>query len=92
MTEYVFSTPYEFEGTEYKSIEVDLKSLKGSDITAAKRQFTNAGNYVGVPAVDPEFCAYILAKATKKPLEFFNEMPANDYYKITQMVCNFLLL
>jgi hypothetical protein len=89
--EYVFSKPYEFEGKEYKTIEFDLDSLKGSDIAAAKKQFSNAGNYSAVPAADSEFCALILSRVTKQPLEFFTEMPAKDYCSITQTVSNFLL-
>ena len=91
MAEYVFKKPYEFEGKEYKSIEFDLDSLKGSDIALAKKQFSSAGNYAAVPAADSEFCSLILAKVTKQPLEFFTEMPAKDYCAITQMVSNFLL-
>lgn len=89
--EYVFTKPYEFEGKEYKSIEFDLEGLKGSDIAAAKREFNRGGNFAAVPSADSEFCAMILARVAKQPLEFFEQLPAKDYCAITQLVSNFLL-
>ena len=91
--EYKFSKPYTFEGKEYEAIKFDLENLKGSDIAAAKKQFTAAGNFAAIPAADSEFCALILAQATKPklPKEFFFELPAKDYCAITQLVSNFLL-
>lgn len=91
MAKYTFSKPYEFEGETYEFIEYDLDSLKGKDIAEVKRQFNRAGNFAAVPAADSEFCALILAKVSKKPLEFFNDLPAKDYCALTQEVGNFLL-
>lgn len=88
---YTFNKPYEFEGKKYESIEFDLESLKGSDIAAAKKRFTAAGNFSAIPAADSEFCAMILAQASKQPQEFFDNLPAKDYCSLTQQVSNFLL-
>lgn len=92
MAKYEFEKPYEFEGKEYESIEFDLESLKGSDISAVKKQFALEGNFSVVPAMDSDFCALLLARVTKQPLEFFMEMPAKDYNKLTQQVSNFLTI
>lgn len=89
--EYTFKTPFEFEGKEYKSLTFNLEDLKGSDIAAAKKQFTAAGNFSALPSADSEFCALILARLTKLPVEFFNDLPAKDYCALTQSVSNFLL-
>lgn len=88
---YEFKKPYEFDGDEYTEIEVDIESLKGSDISAVKKQYVSAGNFSPIPAVDYDFCAMILAHASSKPLEFYTDMPANDYCAITKMVSDFLL-
>lgn len=88
---YEFKKPYEFDGDEYTEIEVDIENLKGSDIAAAKKQFASSGNFAPIPAADSEFCAMILASASGKPLDFFTDMPAKDYFAITQQVSNFLL-
>lgn len=89
---YTFNPPYVFEGDTFEKIECDLDSLKGSDIAAVKRQFAQMGNFAAVPSADSEFCALILARLCKQPLEFFNEMPARDYCALTQEVSNFLLI
>jgi len=91
MARYTFSKPFEFEGKTYEFIEYDLNGLKGSDIAKVKREFNKAGNFSVIPAMDSEFCALILAKVAKLPLEFFNELPAKDYCSLTQEVGNFLM-
>lgn len=91
MAIYTFQKPYEFEGETYESIEFDLDCLKGSDISAAKKTFANMGGFSPLPATDSDFCALILARLTKKPIEFFEELPAKDYCALTQLVSNFLL-
>lgn len=91
MATYKFSKKYEFEGKEYESIDFDLEGLKGSDISEVKKTFAVTGTIAPVPALDSDFCALILARVTKQPLEFFTEMPAKDYMALTQQVSNFLL-
>lgn len=88
---YTFKTPYEFDDTEYSEIEFDLDGVKGSDLSAVKKQFAAAGHFSPVPTADSDFCALLLARVTKMPLEFYSGLPAKDYCAITQMVSNFLL-
>lgn len=88
---HVFSKPYEFEGETYEEFEIDLESLKGSDIAKIKKSWSAAGNFSALPVTDSEFCVMVLAKVTKKPLEFFEELPANEYCQMTQNVTNFLM-
>lgn len=87
---HVFSNPYEFEGKTYEEIEFDLTTLKGSDISKAKKRFSSDGNFSPLPTMDSDFCAHLLAMVTKQPIEFFSEMPAREYCVLTQMVSNFL--
>lgn len=88
---YEFKKPYEFEDVIYPEIEFDLDSLTGADISAVKRQWSAAGNFSPLPTTDIDFCAYILARVTKKPIEFFTSLPAREYCSITQQVSNFLM-
>lgn len=88
---HVFAKPYEFEGKTYDAVEFDLDSLKGSDISAAKREFTATGNFSPLPTTDYDFCAILLARMTKHPVEFFTELPAREYCALTQKVSNFLI-
>lgn len=88
---YKFKKPYEFEDVTYTELDYDLDSLTGADISAAKRQWALAGNFSPLPTTDADFCVFVLAKVTKQPIEFFTEMPAQDYCGITQQVSNFLM-
>ena len=90
MTRYTFETPYEFEDQTYEYIEYDLNKVKGYDISAVKKQFNLDGNMSFLPTMEPDFCAMLLARVTKQPLEFFMGLPAKDYCKLTQQVGNFL--
>lgn len=88
---HVFLEPYEFEGKTYDGLEFNLDELKGSDISAVKKQFAAMGNYSPIPTTDSDFCALVLARLTKQPIEFFNDLPAREYCALTQKVSNFLL-
>lgn len=88
---YVFEKAYQFEGETYTEIEFDLENLKGSDIAAVKRKYVVSGGAAIVPTSDMEFCVLLLNRVTKKPIEFFNGLPARDYVQITLMVSDFLM-
>ena len=89
---HVFAKPYEFEGKSYEFIEFDLTKVKGSDISAAKKEFAAMGNYSPLITTDSDFCVLLLTRLTKQPLEFFLEMPAPEYCALTQKVSNFLII
>lgn len=88
---HVFDKPFNFEGAEYKELDLKLDALTGQDISAAKREWAAAGNFSPVPVADSDFCAAVAAKACKLPIEFFYALPAKEYTKLTQAVSNFLL-
>ena len=88
---YILSKEYEFEGQKYTEIEIDLDVLTGKDVSAAKREWTRAGNFSPLMASDTDFCVYPSAKAAKQPIEFMEGLPAKDYCAIGQEVANFLL-
>ena len=89
---YIFAKPYTFDGKEYKEIDLDLDSLKGFDIAAAKKKFTSGGNFAAIPAADSEFCAMLGAQVANLPVEFFKGLPAKEYIKLTQEISNFLMV
>ena len=89
--EYIFSKPYEFEGKVYESIEFDLDSITGADVSTVKRQFMAAGKTAQLYTTDLDFCAMLLAKVLKQPVEFMDQMPGKDYLKLATMVSVFLL-
>lgn len=88
---HTFEKPFNFEGKEYKELEIPLENLTGQDISAAKREWSASGNFSPVPVADSDFCASVAARACKLPVEFFYSLPAKEYTKLTQAVSNFLL-
>jgi len=88
---HVFKNPYTFEGEEVNEIELNLDSLSGKDVSAAKREWMRLGNFSAMPAADPDFCVLLAAKAAKRPYEFFDSLPAREYCAIAQEVSAFLL-
>lgn len=91
MTEHVFVQPVEFEGSSYESIEMNLDGMTGRDISKAKSQWAQAGNFSPVPATDLDFCALVACESAGLPKEFAEALPAREYLAITQKVSNFLL-
>lgn len=89
---HTFKEPVNFEGVEYTELDLELESLKGSDISEAKREWAAAGNFSPVPASDLDFCAIVAARASKQPLEMIMDLPAKEYTKLCQSVSNFLMV
>ena len=89
---YQFTKPYTFEDKEYTEIEFDLSSMTGRDISAAKKEYSAGGNYSPWPTADYDFCAILLARVAKLPLEFFMGLPAPEFCRLTQTVSNFLIV
>ena len=86
-----FAKPEKFEGQEYKSVDLDLESLTGRDMSVIKSQWATSGKFSPVPAADLDFCIMVAAKASKKPIEFFETLTARSWMKVAQEVSNFLL-
>lgn len=88
---YEFSKKYKFEEKEYDTVDIPVEDMTGRDFADVKRSWSKEGNFSAVPAADSEFCIRVAAKMSRKPVEFFEQMPAGDYCKIAQSVSNFLL-
>lgn len=90
--EYKFKNTYTFEGQEYDFINLDLDGMTGKDMSQAKREWTAQGNFSAVITADMDFAICVAAKASKLPIEFFEQLPAREYAKVAQEVTNFLLV
>lgn len=83
--------PYVFEGAEFNTIDLTaVEDLSGLDLINAKKTYAQRGGFSTVLSTDPEYCAIVAAKATKQPIEFFEQMPAQLYNKVTMRVMGFL--
>lgn len=90
MKKVEFSNKYTFEGVDYDSVDLDLESLKGKDISKAKKQWQRAGNAAAAVTMDIDFCIHVATLASDQPIEFFEELPADDYNRVYGEVFSFL--
>lgn len=87
-----FKKPYTFEREEYTEIDLSgLEDLQASDMIAVNKIMarTSAGIDV-MPEVSLEYACNLAAKATKKPVEFFLQMPPKEAMKVKNRVMAFL--
>ena len=88
----VFKKPYVFERVEYKEIDLScMEDLQASDMIAVNKLIkrTSAGIDV-MPEVSLEYACNIAAKATKKPIEFFLQLPPREAMRVKNKVLVFL--
>lgn len=88
-----FNKPYLFERVEYTEISLDgLNDLTAEDMIAVDRILKrNSGFGVDImPEVSMEYAINIAARATKKPVEFFNLLPPKEAIKVKNRVTAFL--
>jgi hypothetical protein len=87
-----FKKPYSFEGSDYEGVELDLDGLKGSDIEKAQENVVAERRGTGTMGeFSKSYCAHVAALAAKQPLEFFRNLPAREFSRVTMGVSNFLL-
>lgn len=87
----VLKKPYKFEGKEYKEIDLSgLENLSTRDLIDADKQFTTSGQMALMNEMTTGYSCIIAAKATGKPVEFFEGLPAGDGLKLKNMVMGFL--
>lgn len=83
--------PYKFEGTEYT--EVDLHGLEdttAADLSAVGKILAKQGVVSPMPEMTMDFSQYLAARVAKKPVEFFQGLPAREAVKLKNIVTGFL--
>jgi hypothetical protein len=86
----IFKKPYNFEGEEYKEIDMSaIEDLKANDLIAADKIFASRGQMAAMNEMSIGYSCIIASKATGKPLEFFENMPANEAIKLKNKVASF---
>lgn len=91
--EYVvkFKSPYNFEGKEYTEVDLSgLEKLSAADLIDADKQFSASGQFAMMNEVTLGYCLIVASKASGKPVEFFQQLPASDAIKVKNVVMNFL--
>ncbi len=87
-----FIHPVTFEDKEYKEIDLTgLRNLTGQDLADSERiWFRSGGRNADQPELNYQAIAYLCAKVTPLPIEFFTQIPILEARLIRNSVRNFL--
>lgn len=86
-----FSKIYSFEGQDYNDVDLSgLNNLSASDLIATDNIYFQNGNASPTSDMSLAYACILAAKVAKKPIEFFNQLPAKDAIKVKTMVIGFL--
>lgn len=85
-----FRKPYTFEGETFDGIDLSgLEDLSARDMIATQRTMEKSGSINVLPEMSLEYACLFAAKATGKPVEFFQELPPKEAIKVKNRVTNF---
>jgi hypothetical protein len=85
-----FKKPYSFEGAEFTEVDLSgLESLTAKDLMEADKQFTATGQVAAVNEMSLGYACIIAARVSKKPVEFFENLPAQEAIKVKNTVSSF---
>lgn len=92
MDKYVvkFKKPYQFEGQEYQEIDLEnLENLSTADLIQADGKFGESGQFAVMNEMTTGYSCILASKATGKPIEFFERLPAIEGVKVKRVVMGF---
>ncbi len=83
--------PYIFEGKSYSAIDlIGLQDIKAADMIEVNRLLNRKGNVDFLQEMTLEYALNLAAKATGKPIEFFEMLPPYAAMQIKNRVTGFL--
>jgi hypothetical protein len=86
-----FRKPYTFEGEEHKEVDLSgLDNLSTKDILDADKRFAASGQTALMNEMVTGYCLIVASKASGKPIEFFEQLPASEGLKVKNVVMAFL--
>ena len=93
VNEYIvkFYTPYVFEGESVSQLDMrGLNDLTAGDMIKADRVLQKNGSTSFLPEMTLEYAIQLACQATKRPIEFFEQLPPRDAIRVKNMVIRFL--
>ena len=85
-----FKKPYTFEDKTYDGVDLSgLEDLSARDMIATQRTMEKSGSINVLPEMSLEYACLFAAKATGKPVEFFQELPPKEAIKVKNRFTNF---
>lgn len=84
-----FSAPYSFEGSDYHEVDLPgLESITAGDIIKVTGQMKKSMELM--PEMTLQFACLMAARASGKPVEFFERLPAREAMKVKNVVTGFI--
>lgn len=88
----VFKKPYKFEGQEYTGVDLHpLEDMTCADLKKCELRYNRTGGADPLKEFSLGYTMLVAASMTKKPIEFYNQLPARDALAVKAAVSNFLL-
>lgn len=85
-----FNKTYVFEGTEYNNVDLSgIENLKTRDLAEADRLFFSTGQVALMNEMSTGYICIVASLATKKPVAFFEQLPAKEGIKLKAAVSGF---
>ncbi len=85
-----FRKPYTFDDEVYEGVDLSgLEDLSARDMIQTQRTMEKSGSINVLPEMSLEYACIFAAKATKLPVEFFQELPPKEAIKVKNRVTNF---
>jgi len=84
------SKPYVFEGETYTEINLQgLGDLKAKDLSVIDKIYISKGCNPATSGLTIDYAVITASMVTKKPLEFFENLPAKDAMAMKNVVVRF---
>lgn len=86
-----FRKPYKFEGVEYTEVDLSaMEDMTAADLCAVGKIMTKLGIVNPVAEMTVDYAIYMAARASGKPVEFFQGLPPKEGIRLKNMVTGFL--
>ncbi len=82
-----FRKPYKFEGVEYTEVDLSaMEDMTAADLCAVGKIMNKLGIVNPVAEMTVDYAIYMAARASGKPVEFFQGLPPKESIKLKNMV------
>lgn len=86
-----FNRPYKFEGTDYNEVDLSgIEKLSTKDLAEADKTFLGTGQLAIMNEMSTGYVCILASIIAKKPIEFFEGLPAKEGIKVKAIIGNFL--
>jgi hypothetical protein len=86
-----FRRPYKFEGVEYGEVDLSgLEDMTAADLCAVERILKKKGIVDPLMEMSLPMACQLASRASGKPVEFFEQIPAREATRLKNLVTGFL--